>query len=60
LKGTEHDEDLGIIGSMLKYRLKEMVSNYVNWTRSCSSGKVCLLDQMCISQLFIKNSAPRY
>jgi len=59
LKGTDHDEDQGIIGRMLKYTLKETASNYVNWTRSCSSGKVCLLDQRNISQLFIKNSAPR-
>jgi hypothetical protein len=59
LKGTDHDEDLGIIGRMLKNTLKEMASNYVTWTQSCSSGKVCLLDQTSISQLFIKNSAPR-
>jgi hypothetical protein len=59
LKGKDHDEDLGITGSMLKYTLKKMVSNYLNWTRSCSSGKVCLLDQMSISQLFIKNSVQR-
>jgi len=32
LKGTHHDVDLGIIGRMLKYTLKEMVRNYVNWT----------------------------
>jgi hypothetical protein len=31
LKRTDHD-DLGIIERMLKYTLKEMASNYVNWT----------------------------
>jgi hypothetical protein len=59
LKGTDHEDDLGRIVRMLKCTLKEKVSNYVDWTRSCSSGKVCLLNQMGISQLFIKNSAPR-
>jgi hypothetical protein len=32
LKGRDHNEDLGINGRMLKYTLKEMASNYVNWT----------------------------
>jgi len=31
LKGTDHDEDLGIVERMLKHTLKEMASNYVNW-----------------------------